>query len=116
MVAAADGSAARTAAVLERAALLVSHAGHGSVMKALWYGCPMILVPWGRDQPGVAARAAALRVAEVVPRGEASAAIGGAVTRVLGDGGMREEARQHAARLQCMDPPEVAAELIEGLL
>ncbi len=37
----------------------------------------MILVPWGRDQPGVAARAAALGVAEVVPRGEASAAIGG---------------------------------------
>ena len=55
-------------AVLERGQLLVSHAGHGSVMKALWFGRPMVLVPWGRDQPGVAARAAALGVAEVVPR------------------------------------------------
>jgi UDP:flavonoid glycosyltransferase YjiC (YdhE family) len=104
-------------AVLEQATLLVSHAGHGSVMKALWYGCPMVLVPWGRDQPGVAARAAALGVAEVVPRDKASpAAIGEAVTRVLDDDGMREKAEQHAARLQLTDPPDVAAGLIEGLL
>jgi UDP:flavonoid glycosyltransferase YjiC (YdhE family) len=104
-------------AVLERARLLVSHAGHGSVMKALWYGCPMVLVPWGRDQPGVAARAAALGVAEVVPRAEASpTAIGEAMTRVLDDDGMREKAEQHAARLQLTDPPGVAAGLIEGLL
>jgi UDP:flavonoid glycosyltransferase YjiC (YdhE family) len=105
------------AAVLERARLLVSHAGHGSVMKALWYGCPMVLVPWGRDQPGVAARAAALGVAEVVARDDASpATIGEAVTSVLDDDGMREAVRQHAARLQLTDPPDVAAELIEGLL
>jgi hypothetical protein len=44
-------------AVLERGRFLVAHAGHGSVMKALWYGRPMVLMPWGRDQPGVAARA-----------------------------------------------------------
>ncbi len=105
------------AAVLERATLLVSHAGHGSVMKALWYGCPMVLVPWGRDQPGVAARAAALGVAEVVPREGASAeTIGEAVTRVLGDDGMGDKARWHAERLQRTDPPNVAARLIEGLL
>ena len=103
-------------AVLERARLLVSHAGHGSVMKALWYGCPMVLVPWGRDQPGVAARAAALGVAEVVPRDELPAAIGEAATRVLDDDGMREEAEQHAARLQLTDPPDVAAGLVESLL
>ena len=104
-------------AVLEVARLFVSHAGHGSVMKALWYGCPMVLVPWGRDQPGVAARAAALGVAEVVPRDDAfPAAIGEAVSRVLDDDGMRETAEHHAARLQLTDPPGVAAGLIEGLL
>ena len=104
-------------AVLEVARLFVSHAGHGSVMKALWYGCPMVLVPWGRDQPGVAARAAALGVAEVVPRDDASPrAIGEAVSRVLDDDGMRETAEHHAARLQLTDPPGVAAGLIEGLV
>ncbi|HEX9871138.1 MAG TPA: nucleotide disphospho-sugar-binding domain-containing protein, partial [Candidatus Tectomicrobia bacterium] len=56
------------AAVLKRGCLLVSHAGHGIVAKALSYGVPMVLVPWSRDQPGVAARAAALGVAEVIAR------------------------------------------------
>jgi UDP:flavonoid glycosyltransferase YjiC (YdhE family) len=105
------------AAVLEVARLLLSHAGHGSVMKALWEGCPMVLVPWGRDQPGVAARAEALGVAQVVPRDGASMeAISQAADRVLGDDEMREEAHRHAARLRQTDSPDVAASLIEGLL
>jgi Glycosyltransferase family 28 C-terminal domain len=54
--------------VLGRACLAVSHAGHGIVMRALRHGVPMVLVPWGRDQPGVAARAEALGVAALVPR------------------------------------------------
>src|SRR5262249_23017707 len=37
------------AAVLTRSSLLLSHAGHGIVMKALHYGVPMVLVPWDRD-------------------------------------------------------------------
>ena len=104
-------------AVLGYATLLVSHAGHGSVMKALWYGCPMVLIPGGRDQPGVATRAAALGVAEIVPReGASAAAIGKAVARVLEDTGMRQKAARHAARLRSTEPPGVAAALIEGLL
>jgi hypothetical protein len=104
------------AAVLERAALLVSHAGHGSVMKALWYGRPMVLVPWGRDQPGVAARGAALGVAKVVPREEASAeALAAAIRAVLENERMHQEAERQAARLRATDPPRVAAELLETL-
>ena len=98
-------------------ALLVSHAGHGSVMKALWYGRPMVLVPWGRDQPGVAARAAALGVTEVVPREDASGeTLRAAVDRALGSETMRAAAAQHAARLQSTDPQAVAATLLETLL
>jgi UDP:flavonoid glycosyltransferase YjiC (YdhE family) len=105
------------AAVLEHAAMLVSHAGHGSVMKALWHGRPMALVPWGRDQPGVAARAKALGVAELVSREEASAAtISAAVDKVLDDQRLREAARRHAERLRATDPPLAAAKLIETLL
>jgi UDP:flavonoid glycosyltransferase YjiC (YdhE family) len=105
------------AAVLERAALLVSHAGHGSVMKALWYGRPMVLVPWGRDQPGVAARAATLGVAEVVPRENASAeALSAAIDAVLNNERMRHEAERQGARLRVTDPPQVAAELLETIL
>jgi glycosyl transferase family 28 len=105
------------AEVLERAALLVSHAGHGSVMKALWYGRPMVLVPWGRDQPGVAARAAALGVAEVVPRENASAeTLSAAIDAVLTNERMSQEAESHGARLRVTDPPQVAARFLETLL
>ncbi len=104
-------------AVLERGAVLVSHAGHGSVMKALWHGRPMVLVPWGRDQPGVAARAAALGVAAVVPRGEASEeTLSAAIDRVLSDGPMKESADRHGSRLRATDPGAKAAGLLETLL
>ncbi len=104
------------AAVLERGVMLLSHAGHGSVMKALWIGRPMILVPWGRDQPGVAARAAALGVAAVVPREQASAeALSAAIDRVLANQEMGAASARHGARLRSTDPPARAAELIEQL-
>jgi UDP:flavonoid glycosyltransferase YjiC (YdhE family) len=104
-------------AVLERAVLMVSHAGHGTVMKALWQGKPMVLIPWGRDQPGVAARAEALGVAEVVPCAQASAeTIGAAVKRVLASEEMARNAALHSARLRATDPPATAAAHLESLL
>jgi UDP:flavonoid glycosyltransferase YjiC (YdhE family) len=104
------------AAVLERGVLLVSHAGHGSVMKALWWGRPMVLVPWGRDQPGVAARAEALGVAAVVPREDASTgAISAAIERALSDELMHAASAQNADRLRDTDPRTTAAELLERL-
>jgi UDP:flavonoid glycosyltransferase YjiC (YdhE family) len=104
-------------AVLERGQLLVSHAGHGSVMKALWHGRPMVLVPWGRDQPGVAARAAALGVAEIVSRESATAAaLSAAVDRALVNESIRGAAAHHRDRLRATDPPGTASALVETLL
>jgi Erythromycin biosynthesis protein CIII-like, C-terminal domain len=104
-------------AVLERGVLLVSHAGHGSVMKALWHGRPMVLVPWGRDQPGVAARAEMLGVACVVRREDASReALSIAIDAVLADEAMRKRSAHHAARLRVTDPKGTAATLLESLL
>ena len=104
-------------AVLERAELLISHAGHGSVMKALWHGRPMVLIPWGRDQPGVAARAQALGVADVVPRTEATReTLAAAADRVFVNADMRNTAATHSARLRATDPPARAAARIESLL
>ena len=105
------------AAILERAVLLIGHAGHGTVMKALWHGTPMVLIPWGRDQPGVAARAQALGVAEVVPRTDATAAtIGAAIKRVMANTAMRRAAGEHSARLRGSNPPATAAVLLESLV
>ena len=103
--------------VLKRACLLVSHAGHGVVMKALYYGVPMVLVPWERDQPGVAARAEALGVAEVISRQALSdIRLSETVTRVLQEPRYRVEVQRHAERLHGQDPVGVACKYIEELL
>jgi UDP:flavonoid glycosyltransferase YjiC (YdhE family) len=104
-------------AVLERSALLISHAGHGSVMKALWFGRPMVLVPWGRDQPGVAARAHALGAALVVPRDQASSGqVAAAIEAVLTEPAFELAAQQHGRRLRETDPAHVAIGLLDPFL
>lgn len=103
--------------VLKRSCLLVSHAGHGVVTKALYYGVPMVLVPWDRDQPGVAARAAALGVAEVIARQDLTEArLSAAIDKVLGTPRYQENAARFAERLQTRDAVALARVQIEALL
>lgn len=105
------------AAVLERASVVMSHAGHGSVMKALWHGVPMVLVPWGRDQPGVAARAEALGTATVLDKNAVDAeTISTAIDRCLANEQMHAAASQHRGRLANTEPQVVAADHVETLL
>ena len=100
--------------VLERSKLLISHAGHGSVMKALWYGVPMVLMPWGRDQPGVANRAERLGVAKVIARDRVTdELLAHAVQLVLEDQHIRATASQVARRLQTQDPVATACDFLE---
>jgi MGT family glycosyltransferase len=103
-------------AVLERARLLLSHAGHGSVMKALWYGVPMVLVPWGRDQPGVAARAEHLGVARVLARDQLTdARLTEEITHVLEEPHYQQRAQEISHRLQAEAPVRAACGWIEQL-
>jgi UDP:flavonoid glycosyltransferase YjiC (YdhE family) len=103
--------------VLERACLMVGHAGHGMVMRGLRHGVPMVLVPWSRDQPGVAARAAAMGVAEVVPRSECMPErLAAAVDRVMGEAGYPEAARRASERLLADDPLGRACHMVEDVL
>lgn len=57
--------------VLGRADLVVTHGGHGTVMKALVAGVPLVILPHGRDQPDnavrVQARGAGLAVSRKAP-------------------------------------------------
>ena len=52
--------------LLKRAALCVTHAGLNTALEALAQGVPMVAIPIGFDQPGVAARIAYHRVGEFV--------------------------------------------------
>ena len=104
------------AAVLSRSCLLVSHGGHGVVTKALYYGVPMVLVPWDRDQPGVAARAAALGAAEVIARHDLTEPkLVAAINKVLASRGYYENAARVAAHLNARDAISAARAWIERL-
>jgi UDP:flavonoid glycosyltransferase YjiC (YdhE family) len=104
-------------AVLGKSSLFVSHAGHGSVMKSLLYGVPMVLVPWSRDQFGVAARASSMRAAYVLPRESLSVhAMAEAIDTVLHEPSYRSAAQAALARLTAERPLDVALELISGVV
>ncbi len=103
--------------MLARSRLLLSHAGHGIVMKALYYGVPMVLVPWDRDQPGVAARAAALGAAEVVARQELTEVqLSAAINRALENPSYQEHAERIASRVRARDAIAAARARIEEFL
>ena len=78
--------------VLPHASLVISHCGHGTTMKALAAGVPLVCIPMGRDQNDTAARVVEAG-AGVRLRPNASAAwIRTAVRQVLGDGRFRDNA------------------------
>jgi UDP-N-acetylglucosamine--N-acetylmuramyl-(pentapeptide) pyrophosphoryl-undecaprenol N-acetylglucosamine transferase len=58
--------------VLEASSLVVSRAGHGTIMKAMMLGKPMILIPIPdhTEQYGNAKRASKLGLAEIIPQRE----------------------------------------------
>jgi MGT family glycosyltransferase len=86
--------------VLQHAALLVTHGGHGTVVKALAAGVPMVLLPHGRDQADTAARVTSRGAAVALKRTARPGVIAGAVRRVLENGSYRAAARQLGAAVR----------------
>src|SRR5262249_59417720 len=104
-------------AVLARAALCVAHAGHGIVAKALYFGVPMVLVPWDRDQPGVAARAEALGVAHVVQRNKLTPeTLAQAIRNVLESASYGEQAIRHGQRIRSTSASQPVVHFIEQFM
>jgi UDP:flavonoid glycosyltransferase YjiC (YdhE family) len=79
---------------MREAGLVITHAGHGTVMKALAAGVPMLLMPHGRDQDDTAARVSARGAGITVRRTASPAAIARALRRLLADGSYRVAARR----------------------
>jgi len=91
--------------LFSRADLIVTHAGHGTLIKAIAAGVPALCLPLGRDQPDNAARAARHGVATVVsPRSDA-AAIAKAVRHMLDEPSYRTAAAILGERIRA----EIAA-------
>jgi MGT family glycosyltransferase len=85
--------------VLRHAAAVVTHAGHGTVIKALAAGVPVVCLPVGRDQPDTAARVVAAGAGRRLRPGARPAAIAKALQSVLEDPAYRRGAERMAAAI-----------------
>ena len=84
-------------AIMREAALVVTHGGHGTLIRALAAGLPMLLIPHGRDQVDNARRVTE-RGAVLAFGAEADAAeIRAAVGRLMDEPGFGDAARRLGA-------------------
>ena len=98
----------RHADVLPSCSAVLTHGGHGTVIKALTAGVPLVVAPLGRDQPDNAARVVHAGAGLRVSRKASAADLRNALARVLEEPRFRAAARRMAATL--------AAERDEGLV
>ncbi|MBV9801906.1 MAG: glycosyl transferase [Solirubrobacterales bacterium] len=97
-------------------ALVICHAGHGTMARALACGCPVLAVPHVGDMAENAARADWARVGVRLPwRFLTPRALGLAVTRALSGPGLTVRARELAAWAARHNGATRAAELVEEL-
>ncbi|MCZ4098798.1 glycosyltransferase family 1 protein [Streptomyces sp. So13.3] len=105
------------AALLPHCDVVVSHGGSGSVIGALAYGLPSVLIPMGADQPQNAARCAALGVSRVLDAVSATPDhVREAVVEVLADASYRLAAEGLRDEIAALPGADRAVALLEDLV
>ena len=100
--------------ILTRAALCVTHAGLNTVLESLARGVPMVAIPVGYDQPGVAARIAHHGVGEFVELEDLSVRnVRRLIRQVSSDPRYRRKARWFQRVIAQRSGLEMAAGVIE---
>jgi MGT family glycosyltransferase len=106
------------AEVLRDASLLVTHCGHGTVMKGLVAGVPLLCVPMGRDQNDNAVRIVERGAGLCVKPTATVNAIGASVERLLREPAYRDAARRLGAAIAggdgCVDVVQSLERLARG--
>jgi UDP:flavonoid glycosyltransferase YjiC (YdhE family) len=103
--------------VLKHAALVINHGGHGTVIRALAAGVPMVVMSHGRDQAENATRVTTRGAGIAVKKGAKPAKIAAAVRTILDDPSYRTDAerlgeaiQRDAARSSLVDELEAASD------
>jgi zeaxanthin glucosyltransferase len=100
--------------LLKSAALCITHAGLNTALEALAQGVPMVAIPMGFDQPGVAARIAFHGVGEFVEIGDVSAErLSTLIQQVEGNPNYRDRARYFQKVIAQTHGLDKAADVIE---
>ena len=105
------------AEILPKAAVMVTHAGHGTVVAALAHGVPVVSLPNpAADQPGIAAQVEALGAGRALDGESATPEeIAQAVDQVLRDRSYAVSAKRLAAVIAAAPGVETAAARLERL-
>jgi UDP:flavonoid glycosyltransferase YjiC (YdhE family) len=103
-------------AVLPGADLLVTHAGHGTVMAGLRYGVPMLCLPPMADQPFNARKVEALGLGAVLDPAASVEEIRSAISQLLVDEHLKSRARSFSAEVAAEPGVAKAVELLEALV
>ena len=82
------------AQVFPLASAVVTHGGHGTVIRALAHGVPIVCIPFGRDQPANAARIVATGVGLKLDKQADVASIRQAIQRVISEPTFGDNARK----------------------
>jgi MGT family glycosyltransferase len=104
---------ARHADILPHCSAVITHGGHGTVMKALIAGIPQVVVPLGRDQPDNAARVVYAGAGVRLRKNASARALRAAVARVIEDPRYRAGAARMASRLAAERDANIAVDELE---
>lgn len=103
--------------VMQSAAVVVAHAGHGTTLSALCYGVPLVCVPGiGRDQVPIAIRVAELGLGIALIERASPADIGKAVSTLLSDASIQERMAEFTSRCGDRAGAATAADVLESLV
>lgn len=102
--------------VLSHAAAVVTHGGHGTTIKALAAGVPIVCLPMGRDQLDIAARIVHRRVGIRLAPSASSNEVAEALREVLADPAYRQNARMIASAIARETAEDHAVTEIEALV
>jgi UDP:flavonoid glycosyltransferase YjiC (YdhE family) len=103
--------------IIRRAALVMTHGGHGTAMRSLRHGVPMVIIPGpAGDQPYVAAAVQEFGAGRALPADASSEAMRAAAQEVLAAPSFRTRAQERAALLAGVDGAANAADEVEALL
>jgi zeaxanthin glucosyltransferase len=100
--------------LLKWAELCITHAGINTTLESLALGVPMVAIPVGFDQPGIAARIVHHGVGESVPIASMNKEeLSGAIQEVLGNPSYRDTARRFQRTIAQTHGLDRAADVLE---
>ena len=103
--------------IIRRAAMVMTHGGHGTAMRSLLHGVPMVVIPGlAGDQPFVAAAIAEFGAGIALLGDASSAAMHEAAQKVLDTPSFAEQAENRSVMLAGIDGAANAADEVEALI